>query len=135
MFVKKLDFKLLFVKTNFMPGIKTLIDKKFINKIFAMIVQLQKLCATKISLVVPDPSDVFANLLVRALTVKGLGTYAWPACASCNYSYSTNQIAAFSKLAFLQVTFTKKCLNTVLQSIFSFRNCLQRNKKTPKLVF
>ena len=42
-----------------------------------------------------------ANLLDGALAVKGLGTYAWPACASCNYSCSTNQIAAFSKLAYL----------------------------------
>ena len=42
-----------------------------------------------------------ANLLDGALAVKGLGTYAWPARASCNYSCSTNQIAAFSKLAYL----------------------------------
>ena len=42
-----------------------------------------------------------ANLLDGALAVKGLGTYARPARASCNYSCSTNQIAAFSKLAYL----------------------------------
>ena len=29
-----------------------------------------------------------ANLLDGALAVKGLGTYAWPARASCNYSCS-----------------------------------------------
>ena len=39
------------------------------------------------------------NLLEGAVAVKGLGTYAWPAHVSCNYSCSTNQIAAFSKLA------------------------------------
>ena len=49
-----------------------------------------------------------ANLLVGALAVKGLGTYARPARASCNYSCSTNQIAAFSKLAFWRVTYIKK---------------------------
>ena len=42
-----------------------------------------------------------ANLLDGALAVKGLGTYAWPARANCNYSCSTNQIAAFSKLPYL----------------------------------
>ena len=42
-----------------------------------------------------------ANLLDGALVVNGLGTYACPDRASCNYSCSTNQIAAFSKLAYL----------------------------------
>ena len=41
-----------------------------------------------------------ANLPDGAFAVKGLGTKAWLARASCNYSCSTNQIAAFSKLAY-----------------------------------
>ena len=42
---------------------------------------------------------VFANFFDGALVVKGLWTFVCPARASC--SCSTNQIAAFSKLAYL----------------------------------